>query len=316
MKTAVRNLTFELGEDQFEYIDLAECLSQVNRQAYSQGYVYLVESLSWSGAGGAPGPMHMRCLPTSWTVYQSWKKAKRLWDKMNREGSKGLGRNAYPAYHDFKVFFDAAHYLGHTSVTSNLLPRDGGGVLFSNIGREWTYSQYVHPKDDAAASAPENCCHMLGADDATNNAALGVEGSWAIIQAYGATRVTVGLEEPQLPGDASGNWQTDLFDTGEVSEDIINHLEYFNDQPPYAHAIDATSGADNPIYVGGSESGQTGHDLIRLEPIATETVYGPGGEVPLGLLAVAGLQTGTLTVNLAPGGYKGIAAMPMGKVST
>jgi len=315
MKTAVRSLTFELGEDQTEYIDLAECLSLVNRQAFRQGYVYLVESFSWSGAGGAPGPMHMRCLPTSWTVYQSWKKAKRLWDKMNREGSKGLGRNAYPAYHDFKVFFDAAHYVGHTSISSNLLPRDGGGVLFSNVGRQWGYSQYVASTSGGASPPSEMSSHMLGDDSAVANGGLATDGSNAIIQMYGDTRITVGESEPELPGDASDSWATELLDTGEVSPDIIQHLEGLNDSPPYARALDA-EGGDNPIYVGGSESGQTGHDLIRLEPIATETVYGPGGEVPLGLLAVAGLQTGTLTVHLAPGAYKGIAAMPMGKVST
>ncbi len=315
MKTAVRTLTFELGEEQFEYIDLAECLSLVNRQAYRQGYVYLVESFSWSGAGGAPGPMHMRCLPTSWTVYQSWKKAKRIWDQMNRDAVKGLGKGAYPAYHDYKVFFDEAHYVGYSSITSNLLPLDGGGVLFSNVGREWTYSQYVSAATGGSGGSYENCCHMLGDDSAVNNVPLSTNGSLAVIQGYGDTRITVGLEEPELPADASSSWQVTIFDDGETDSDIINHLELFNDRPPYAHAVDA-QGGDNPIYIGGSESGQTGHDLTRLEPIATETVYGPGGEVPLGLLAVAGLQTGVLTVNLAPGQYQGIAAMPMGKVST
>ncbi len=310
MKTAVRQLTF-LPDDE-GYVDIGECLSIVNRQAYSQGYVYLVESFAWQHPAG--GTCNIISLPTSWTVYQSWKKSERLWNKMNRQ--PGLKRSDYPAYHDYKVFMDRAHYQGHASISSNLLPVDGSLALFSNVGREWAYSQYVHPKDDAAAAAPENCCHMLGPDDATNNAALGVDGSWAIIQAYGATRVTVGLEEPQLPGDASGNWQTDLFDAGEVSADIVNHLEYFNDQPPYAHALDATTGADNPIYVGGSESGLTGHRLATIVPMQAETVYAPGGEVPLGLLQVNGTDGGKLTINIAPGGYQGIAAMPMGKVQT
>jgi len=311
MKTAVRQLTFLIENENEGYIDIAECLSIVNRQAFRQGYVYLVESFTWQC--NTPGSCTIISLPTSWTVYQSWKKSKRLWDKMNRLGASGI---AYPAYHDYKVFMDAAHYQSRTGVNSNRLPVDGAKNLFSNVGREWRYSQFVHPKDDAAVAAPENACHMLGADDATNNASIGTEGSWAIIQAYGATRVTVGLEEPQLPGDASGNWQTDLFDAGETSEDIVNHLEYFNDQPPYAHALDATSGADNPIYVGGSESGVNGHLLARIFPIAAETVYAPGAEIPLGLLQVVGNEGGHLTINVAPGSYKGVAAMPMGKVST
>jgi len=220
----------------------------VNRQAYSQGYVYLVESFTWQHSTPPPAvsSVNVISLPTSWTVYQSWKKAKRLWDKMNRQPGVVL-----PAYHDYKVFMDAVHYQAHVDLITNLLPVDGSLAAFSNVGREWQYAQYV---------------------------------------GYGDTRTTVGLEEPELPGDASTSWQTELFDEGETFTDLVNHLEGHNDQPPYAHALDA-QGGDDPIYVGGSV-------------------------VPLGLLNINGTNGGKLTINLAPGVYKGIAAMPMGKVST
>jgi len=89
MKTAVRQLTFLVGDSSPYYIDLAECLSLVNRQAYRQGYVYLVESFTWQNSN--PSSLNVISLPTSWTVYNSWKKAKRLWDKMNRQA--GLKRS-------------------------------------------------------------------------------------------------------------------------------------------------------------------------------------------------------------------------------
>jgi len=317
MKTAVRQLTFVPLWGEPQYIDLAECLSQVNRQAYSQGYVYLVESFSWEQSNGES--CFLSCLPTSWTVYQSWKKAKRLWNKMNREGAKGLGRNAYPAYHDYKVFMNEHHYVDHTNVISNLLPVDGGLNTFENTGREWRYSVYVSPTSGGSAAAEENAAHMLGDDSAAPNGYMGVTGSHAIIQMYGDTRVTVGAKEPQLPDDSSSSWATELLDTGETQPDIIDLLENKNDSPPYAHATDA-QGGDNPIYVGGSESGVDGHRLNRMRAIATETTFAPGGEIPLGLIRVQTSlvdgQGAVLTVNLAPGVYKGIAAMPMGKVST
>ncbi len=313
MKTAVRQLNFTLSDVGPDYIDLAECLSLVNRQAYSQGYVYLVESFSWEIAGG--NSCKIVSLPTSWTVYQSWKKAKRLWNKMNRVAAQGLGRNAYPAYHDFKVFLDEVHYVGHTSISANLLPRDGGNALFSNIGREWAYSQYVDATSGGAAPAGEHCAHMLGDDSVAPNAALGADGSNAIIQMYGDTRTTVGEKEPDLPEDASSSWATELMDTGATSSDLVEHLEDFNDAPPYARALDA-EGGDNPIYVGGSESGTSGHLLVNMFPIAGETIYAPGGEVPLGLLQVNASDGGRLQIQLAPGNYQGIAAMPMGKVQT
>ncbi len=307
MKTAVRQLTFLVGESSPYFIDLAECLSLVNRQSYRQGNVYLVESFTWQNPN--PSSCGIISLPTSWTVYQSWKKGFRLWNKMNRQSGV-----AYPAYHDYKVFMDQIHYVGWTG-GSNLLPVDGGLSAFSNVGREWKYSQYVTPSAGGSIAAAENACHMLGADSAVNNATMGTDGSSAIIQGYADTRTTVGAEEPELPGDASFSWQTQLFDTGEVMTDVINHLEGDNDQPPYAHALDA-QGGDNPIYVGGSESGDDGHLLANIAPIAAETVYAPGGEVPLGLLNINGTNGGKLTINLAPGGYQGIAAMPMGKVQT
>ncbi len=313
MKTAVRQLTFLVGDDSPYYIDLGECLSLVNRQAYSQGYVYLVESFTWQNPG--PSSCSLLSLPTSWTVYQSWKKAKRIWDQMNREAVRGLGKGAYPAYHDFKVFFDEVQYVAYTGLTSNLLPVDGALNLFSNVGREWTYSQYVSAATGGSGGSYENCCHMLGDDSAVNNVSLSTNGSLAVIQGYGDTRITVGLEEPELPADASSSWQVTIFDDGETDSDIINHLELFNDRPPYAHAVDA-QGGDNPIYIGGSESGLRGHRLAEIAPIANETVYAPGGEIPLGLLCLSGTNGSKLTVNLAPGIYQGIAAMPMGKVST
>jgi hypothetical protein len=316
MKTAVRQLTFNKVDNATEYIDLGECLSQVNRQAYRQGYVYLVESFAWQHVAGLE--VQMRTLPTSWTVYQSWKKAKRIWDKMNREAVRGLGKGAYPAYHDFKAFFNSNQYESYSGVDSNLLPVDGDRNLFSNVGREWTYSQYVSAAAGGSGGAYENCCHMLGDDSAVANGSLATNGSVAIIQGYGDTRITVGLEEPELPADAPGSWQVAIFDDGETDSDIIQHLELFNDQPPYAHALDA-QGGDNPIYVGGSETGQSGHRIVTMSPMAGETIYAPGGEIPLGLIEVRGGgegDFGLLTINLAPGAYQGIAALPMGKVST
>ncbi len=252
----------------------------------------------------------MITLPTSWTVYNSWVKAKSLWNKMNRSGGV-----KYPKYHDFKVLFNVAHYTAF-HFASNLMPRDGDLALFSSIGREWQPSQFVTPEDGGSQPALEHACHMLGADSGFNNPTIGTDGSFAIIQGYGDTRVTVGLREPELPGDASVSWQTALFDAGEVSGDIVDHLEAFNDQPPYAHALDAQEAGDNPIYVGGSESGTGGHRFVDFSPVGPETIYAAGGEVPCGLMQVTGEPGGILSVTVGLGPYKGVMAMPMQKVPT
>lgn len=292
-----------------QFIDLAECLSIVNRRLYRQGYLYAVESLAWRPAA-AGADIDVISVPCNWGVLNSWVKAKALWEKVNRQS--GLSRKAYPKYYDFKVFFDAAHYISRTSISSNLIPIDGAGNPFSSVGREWDYSQFV----SANTSPPgEDACHFLGGDSAVANGAIGSDGSFSVIQGYADTRITVGAEEPQLPGDASTSWQTNLFPEADAATDIIHHLENVNDRPPYGHALDI-QGGDNPIYPGGSESGSGGHQLAIIAPQTTEVSYAPGGEVPCGLLKVQPAAAGHFIVNVAPGRYNGVAAMPMAKVQT
>ncbi len=302
---------FEIGDNTPRFIDIAQCLSAVNRRLYSQEYVYAVESFAWRPAVAA-ADLDVISIPTSWTVFNAWVKAKALWNKVNRQS--GLPKSAYPKYHDFKIFFDAAHYQGATATFGggNLFPEDGAGAVLSTVGGEWVYSQFV----SGNTSPPgEDCCHMLGDDIVAANAALNADGSFGVIQGYADTRVTVGLEEPDLPGDASTSWQSNLFPEADEQTDIIAHLEGFNDRPPYAHALDI-QGGDNPIYVGGSESGSGGHQLALVAPQMTETAYAPGGEVPCGLLKVQPAGAGVFFINVAPGMYNGVAAMRMADVPT
>jgi len=312
MKTATLDLRFTVGPGPGQYIDLAQCLSLVNRRLYRQGMVYRVESFSWSPADNTT-LLNVASIPTTWITYNAWVKAKALWSKMNRESAI-----QYPKYHDFKVFMDVLHYTSITSASYasvNLIPRDFGNALYNVTGAEWDYSQFVTPTAGGSSAAGENCCHMLGDDTGTNNASLATDGSHAVIQGYADTRVTVGATEPDLPGDASDSWQTELFDAGEVEQDVVNHLETFNHKPPYAHAADL-QGGDNPIYPGGSESCVNGQWCVNIVTTQGETTFAPGCDLPLGLMEVSPSSAGTLRVLVAPGRYNGAAAMPMSKVKT
>lgn len=313
MKTATLDLRFAVTDAGGQYIDLAQCLSLVNRRLYRQGYVYRVESYSWAPSANV-SVLSIASVPTTWVSYNAWVKSKALWDKMNRSS----GIRSRPKYHDFKVFMDIAHYTAMTSnsyAAPNLVPVDFGLAPYAVTGAEWDYSQYVTPQAGGSAAAGENCAHMLGDDTGVNNAALATDGSHAVIQGYADTRVTVGAEEPDLPGDASVSWQTELFDAGEVEVDIVNHLEGFNDQPPYAHGLDI-QGGDNPIYPGGSESCVNGQMCVNIVTAQGETTFAPGCDLPLGLMEVSASAGGVLTVFVAPGRYNGCAALAMGKVQT
>jgi len=306
------NLPYNLGGG---FIDLAQCLSQVNRRLYSQNKTYYVggfqfiPNVAWSA--GAVSSVDIDVVGNTWTSENAHKKAFALWKKMNRQTDVDQG-----TWSDFKVFYDAAHYLGcGNPYATNLQPLDGAQAVFSSTGAEWDYSKFVSPTA-AAGVATTDTSHMLGDDSAGANPALSTDGSHAIIQGYADTRTTVQEFDPAVPGDASTNWMTNLFDDGDTMGDLVNVQENDNDQPPYGRALDA-AGGDNPIYVGGSESGAGGQLLTRMRiTSAGDTGVGPGGEVLAGLLKVsfAGAdsgESGLLGVTLLPGNYKGVAAVEL-----
>ena len=311
MQAATKQLVFQLPDNTPRFIDIAQCLSVVNRRLYRQGMVYAVEAFVWRPSV-AKADMDIISIPTTWIVYNSWVKGKALWDKMNRAADVRR-----PKWHDFKVAMNAAHYLSliETGTAGNLYPRDGAGAFYSSAGAEWDYSQYVSPQAGGSGPSFEKAVHFLGDDSGAANAAIATDGSVSLIQGYADTRVTVGEREPEMPGDASSSWQTDLFDTGETTSDITEHLETKNDQPPYAHGADIQSG-DNPIYPGGSESAAGGQQLALVTPVDVETVYAPGGECPCGLIFISPSSAGHFEVRVAPGAYNGVAALPMQKVPT
>ena len=229
------------------YIDIAQCLSLVNRKGYSQNKTYYVEgyqiipAAAWAPASVASCDIDV--VGNTWTTENSHRKAFALWKKMNRQTDIAQGTWA-----DFKVFMDRAHYLASNNpYATNLIPIDGAQAAFATTGAEWDYSLFVSPTAAAGVSTI-NAVHMLGDDEAGNNASISTDGSHAIIQGYGDTRTTVQLFDPEVPGDASTNWMTQLFDDGDTMGDLVNVQENDNDQPPYAHALDAPGG-DNPIRI-------------------------------------------------------------------
>jgi len=273
--------------------------------------LYGIESFEWR-TNIAGVSCEVSGVSPTWITFNAWVKGLALWNKMNRQS--GIRK---PKWHDFKVGFNGPHSAIHndSGTAGNLFPRDATNAFYSSAGAEWDYSQYVAPDPAGGGNDTENSCHFLGDDSAVANPGIGSDGSVSLIQGYADTRVTVGAREPEVPGDASLSWQSHLFDDGLTSGDIDTHLEVFNDQPPYAHGADIQSG-DDPIYPGGSASASGGVTLAKLRPIDTETVFGPGADVPCGLLLVEPSGAGKLVLTIGGGPYKGVAAMPMQDVKT
>lgn len=327
---AQRRLTFRLtGATGETYIDLAQCLSAVNRRLYRQGKCYYVSKIDLAVLFPTPPSVAdptlpanqfvntnviISAIPDSWVAHNAWKKCFAVWQKMNRNVLKD-NPSIKGTWADYKMFMDVDHYNGGANSagpTLNLLPID---VASNEIQTdEWYMGRYVAPQHDvdvdvAAAEgtpkpADEYYISMLG-DDVKN--AAGEFNCVGAIKAYQDTRAMVQVS-PDVPALMQDSWLTRLTDEGSQDPELANVLEDANDHPPYD--IDKYPGGEN----NQPEPLMMGHLFGSLYSPKDKT---DGFKVPLGLLKINHEITGnaslTMVVDLMPGTYKGVAATEMGQ---
>jgi len=287
------------------YIDLAEGLSQVNRRAYRQGMEYAVGKVTFVFEGNPQQILNVQlsCFTAgdTWTVHNAWKKAYAHWIAQQRRARRLIGQSAKPTWEDFKVYLDDAHRAG-TSL--GVLAGDGGAV---GTG-EWDYSKLLYEVDNNTVYEPY--LHLIGGDVSSTDVSL--------ILAYQESRATVQSPDPDLPADYShGTIYSDMAtDQDLVADEVAQNMEDENDEPPYDQddypGNDTNSDApwvqDFGIASSTLPSGvvpgfvaQCG--LIRLQLLGHDVADGAAGTAP----------STTVQVHLVPGGYKGVAAFPMGQ---
>jgi len=282
------------------YIDLAQCLSAVNRRLYHQGKCYYISRVTYINSGG--GTLGLATLPDNWITANAHVKAKALFDQMNKNVLQD-NPSIRGKWADFKVFFDTAHYTGgFTSAgpTLNILPVDAASNAVS--AGEWYMSTFVSPQHDVdpatgvELAADEYKGHMLGDDSGSP----GAYGSVGIIKGYAETRARVQIA-PDVPAGMQTNWMTELTDLGGQDPELANVLEDANDNPPY----------DRDDYVGGDTNFNGG--VFQSTLVTNATIVQDkdlGFKVPLGLIKVVhnSQSVGGLIIHLAPGNYKGVMA--------
>ncbi len=299
------------------YIDLAQSLSLVNRKMYRQGMCYYIHSVvaKLPNTAGA-SQLDIQTIPDTWVANNAWVKAYSLWAEMNQ---KVLIDNpsVQGKWHDFKVFFDGAHFTGGSAPsgpTLNLIPEDGGSNTFDT--GEWEISELVLPQHDVTQStgvvkdADQFHLHMLGADVGSIATLLN---SGGIIQMYEDTRARV-VESPVVPATMSTSWGTVLTDDGSQEPELADIIETESDNPPY----------NLTKYPGsGTATADEGVAQVPLSvlPANYDIVSSFNGYLaPLGLLKLTFAhsegESGSafrLWVNLVPGKYNGVHALPMGQ---
>jgi hypothetical protein len=282
---------FDLTHDTQEtfFIDTAQCLSLINRKLVRQGNVFKISNMRvWSFDGDAEfRDFQVSALPRTWMMFNSYKKARSLWNQMNLEAIDALGSGNLPKYYDFKVYYDREHFDNeHNSdggvLTANLLPVDQDGDAIAT--GDWVYSKY----ETSAATPLEMNIHMLGghsADDGSLEGSAGRDlpnngGSIGAILAYQQSRGAA-FTDQDLAGldqniDIDSPW-AQLFAGDTQMQEVLTDLDVDNDGPPYP--ADYAGGVEHPegraiamTYIDGGDSGS--YRPTRI----------PTFEAPLGLI--------------------------------
>ena len=271
------------------YIDVAQCLSMINRKLVRQGQVFKIKGMHMYSKDESPvTTFKVGVLPRTWVMFNAYKKARSLWLEQAAMAYATVGEGNMPKYLDFKVYADETHVTNALAGTDLLVPMDFDENLAATAGLDWDYSK-MHSSD---GTSDEFLLHVLGRhrDSAGNFTSsetnTGDLTSAGLVFGYQQSR-GVSL----LNSDQSGLTQrsADVLEAGPFGRislagddqlsDIIDDHAADNDSPPY----------DHNEYPGGPVT------LKELTTIATGRVAQkaqginhriPAFEAPLGLIRV------------------------------
>ena len=298
--------------DARSYIDVARELSRVNRRLYSQSRLYGIQGLTYifrqdPTTTVATIEVSARTAGNTWIVQNAHTKAHALWDEMQEEV---LDDNPSIAgkWRDFKV-----RLCNTMNAAKTLSVRDGSGALYGH--GEWEISKFVMPQHDVdpatgqPLAAQEFTTFLLGDDTASQK---------GLVKAYEDSRSTVFPDAPNVPADFDTSFFVKLTDSGSQEPELAAVIEDENNNPPYEldHYPGGPGNAGVPVTVGYSAvstSEVDGHiggfvapcGLIELEVAMFDSSGNP--------ILAAQMPELEILLHVAPGNYKGVAAIPMGQ---
>ncbi len=325
IETAERDLWFAFTSDgtnsQTAHIDLAQCLSLVNRRFYRQGMQYAIDGLELHSSDVVQ--VNISRLPDTWVLASAWEKCMRAWMRQQDEALDMADKESLKArYRDFKIHMDELHMIA--TFASNKLPFGVPDLsaLPADVHYDWDPSQIVIPNDGAVGNTTERYFHMIGADSAAPGVSAGM------IHAYAESRSRPQSFDPNTVGPSSnlGGVLGEMFDVGDDDSDVIQNARTHNFATPYPTGYFSTS----EYYPGGSVM----IDNLQLETImnvratapagttgaALGTTFAPGflancGLIQVQLSAFSDTDIVYLRIGVAPGDYKGVAARSMAVVN-
>jgi len=151
---------------------------------------------------------------------------------------------------------------------------------------------------DGTTSADSFSLGLLG----NHSGAAGSRSYVGLVKSFGESRSTVSNDDPTVPGEASDDPLANVFDYGTTLDEVVDHVEAYNDRPPYDVATYAGDDGNMPKPI-----------VLQDTTIVDGKATMSGFNALCGLLEFeikSALPTDEISVliELAPGNYRGIKA--------
>lgn len=285
--SAQRTIQVSVANNTVSIVDIAQCLSVLNRRMYRQGMSYYIQSIKCITP--AMGVV-VRTAPDTWVLHNAWKKGYETWREMQNDANGGEGWRAKGKWADFKVLLDDA---GDTAITP-IDGASGSGDLY--LLGEWIYSNFVY--DDAGTSRSP-AISLIGSTTEDSHISL--------IQSYAEARNYPTAGPDQSSSIATG-FYAQFHGVGDVDDELMVDIRDDNDNPPY----------DVDDYPGGASNGD---HPITIDVGATTAEFPianiDGFVAPCGLISIhqqnSGASAATFLITVGIGPYKGVMASRMGQ---
>lgn len=299
------------GED-FHYIDLAKHLSSMNRRLYRQGMCYHIANISIHDTQG-DASVKFATAPNTWTTYAAWKYVFDNWKKQRADMLEDSAMSS-PRWSDFKV------YLNKDMVNDVDWPNVKNVERQNVRGGQWDYADMSFSV--ANDHYDEHAIGLLGNNSigssvgSTSNDDSTYKGYISALKILDDNRRQIPRDERATAdsyGDLRDAWKIITFDIAPANAklDIMNELEDEGLEPPYDWDMVGTG--DNPNGMNDAFSIREAHIASSSSPMATVG----GFPVPCGLIQVETAcdsdNTIGICIELVPGDYKGVHAIPMGE---